>query len=275
MAIDDVVAHVKEVVHIKTKKKETTEQNAEKRDSTIIPRSEMDPKTLERIKKYYKPEKSFATYRFLRVILHPIQMIFWPTKVINANNAKKVKGAMFTCNHYSKFDSMIPYFVLFKKEAHALAKYELFQNPIAGWFLHKMGAIPVRRGEADIESVKQVLKVLKDGKQLLIFPEGTRNKEDTQEMAEFKTGTARFAIKTKVPVVPMIYYHSPKAFRKNWLYVGEPFTLEEFYGARTPEDNHKATELIRQKMDETRRLCNEYVEAHSKKYGKKNKKNDK
>lgn len=110
-----------------------------------------------------------------------------------------------------------------------------------------MGAIPVRRGEADIESVKQVLKVLKDGKQLLIFPEGTRNKEDTQEMAEFKTGTARFAIKTKVPVVPMIYYHSPKAFRKNWLYVGEPFTLEEFYGARTPEDNHKATELIRQK----------------------------
>ena len=275
MAIDDVVAHVKEVVHIKTKKKETTEQNAEKHDSTIIPSSEMDPKTLERIKKYYKPEKSFATYRFLRVILHPIQMIFWPTKVINANNAKKVKGAMFTCNHYSKFDSMIPYFVLFKKEAHALAKYELFQNPIAGWFLHKMGAIPVRRGEADIESVKQVLKVLNDGKQLLIFPEGTRNKEDTQEMAEFKTGTARFAIKTKVPVVPMIYYHSPKAFRKNWLYVGEPFTLEEFYGARTPEDNHKATELIRQKMDETRRLCNEYVEAHSKKYGKKHKKNDK
>ena len=51
MAIDDVVAHVKEVVHIKTKKKETTEQNAEKRDSTIIPSSEMDPKTLARIKK--------------------------------------------------------------------------------------------------------------------------------------------------------------------------------------------------------------------------------
>lgn len=36
--------------------------------------------------------------------------------MINANNAKKVKGAMFTCNHYSKFDSMIPYFVLFKRK---------------------------------------------------------------------------------------------------------------------------------------------------------------
>lgn len=268
MSVEDVVAHVKEVVHIKTKKANSTEQNAEK-PSTIIPSSEMDKKTLARIKTYYKPEKGFIFYRFLRVILRPIQMLVWPTKVIGAENAKKVKGALFTCNHYSKMDSMIPYFVLFKKEAHALAKYELFTNPVAGWFLHKMGAIPVRRGEADIESVKQVLRVLKDGKQLLIFPEGTRNKEGTQQMAEFKTGTARFAIKAKVPVVPMIYYQSPKAFRKNWLYVGEPFSLEEFYGARTIDENHAATEVIKEKMDETRRLCNEYVEKATK--GKKKK----
>ena len=263
MSVEDVVAHVKEVVHIKTKNANSTEQNAEK-PSTIIPSSEMDKKTLTRIKTYYRPEKSFTFYRFLRVILRPIQMLVWPTKVIGAENAKKVKGALFTCNHYSKMDSMIPYFVLFKKEAHALAKYELFTNPVAGWFLHKMGAIPVRRGEADIESVKQVLRVLKDGKQLLIFPEGTRNKEGTQQMAEFKTGTARFAIKAKVPVVPMIYYQSPKAFRKNWLYVGEPFSLEEFYGARTIDENHAATEVIKEKMDETRRLCNEYVEKATK-----------
>ncbi len=268
MSVEDVVAHVKEVVHIKTKNANSTEQNAEK-PSTIIPSSEMDKKTLARIKTYYKPEKRFIFYRFLRVILRPIQMLVWPTKVIGAENAKKVKGALFTCNHYSKMDSMIPYFVLFKKEAHALAKYELFTNPVAGWFLHKMGAIPVRRGEADIESVKQVLRVLKDGKQLLIFPEGTRNKEGTQQMAEFKTGTARFAIKAKVPVVPMIYYQSPKAFRKNWLYVGEPFSLEEFYGARTIDENHAATEVIKEKMDETRRLCNEYVEKATK--GKKKK----
>lgn len=268
MSIEDVVAHVKEVVHIKTKKADSPDQNTEK-TSTIIPSSEMDKKTLARIKTYYKPETKFIFYRFLRFILRPVQVLVWPTKVIGAENAKKVKGALFTCNHYSKMDSMIPYFVLFKKEAHALAKYELFTNPVAGWFLHKMGAIPVRRGEADIESVKQVLRVLKDGKQLLIFPEGTRNKEGTQQMAEFKTGTARFAIKSKVPIVPMIYYQSPKAFRKNWLYVGEPFTLEEFYGARTIDENHAATDVIKQKMDETRRLCNEYVENHKK--GKKKK----
>lgn len=265
MSIEDVVSYVKEVVHIKMKEQDSSAQNTENTISTIIPSSEMDPKVLERIKTYYKPQKSFAVYRFLRIILRPVQMILWPTKVIGKENVKGVEGALFTCNHYSKVDALIPYFVLFKKEAHALGKYELFQNPIAGWFLHQMGAIPVRRGEADIESVKQVLRVLKSGKQLLIFPEGTRNKEDTQQMAEIKTGTARFAIKTKVPIVPMIYHHSPTVFKKNWLYVGKPFTLEEYYGAKSSEQMHEATEIIKEKMDETRRLCNEYVLAHSKK----------
>ena len=99
----------------------------------------------------------------------------------------------------------------------------------------------------------------------MIFPEGTRNKQGTQDMAEFKTGTARFAIKTKSPIVPMLYYSSPKLFRRNWLYIGEPFALDEFYGSRTPEQMHAATEVLRAKMDETRRQCNEYVENLKKK----------
>lgn len=266
MSIDDVIAHVKEVVHIKQKKEALAtvekEHNTDiENEHKPVPSSEMDKKTLDRIKTYYKPVKSFAFYRFLRVLLHPLQCILWPTKVVGMENVKDVDGGLFICNHYSKIDSLIPCFHLFKKESHVLAKYELFKVPIAGWFLHQMGAIPVRRGEADVEAVKQVLKVLKSGKRLLIFPEGTRNKENTQQMAEFKTGTARFAIKTKVCIVPMIYYQSPQMFKRNWLYIGKPFTLEEFYGARTPEENHLATERIREKMDETRALCNEYVDS--------------
>ena len=87
-------------------------------------------------------------------------------------------------------------------------------------------------------------------------------------MAELKTGTARFAIRTKSPIVPMLYYSAPKLFRRNWLYIGEPFTLEQFYGARTPEQMHEATEVLRQKMDETRRLCNEYVHGLKNKWKK-------
>ena len=260
MGIDDVVSYIKQVVHIKTKSAQA-QQNTESDSEDAAEEKKLSKRDSKRMKKYYKVQTHFGFYRFIRVLLHPLQCLLWPTKIVNKENGLIEGNVIYTCNHYTKVDTFMPSFALFKKEAHILAKYELFRVPIAGWFLHKMGAIPVRRGEADIDAVKNVLKVLRDGKKLLIFPEGTRNKEGTQDMAEFKTGTARFAIKTQSPIVPMLYYSSPKLFRKNWLYIGEPFTLDEFYGARTPEQMHAATEVVREKMDETRRLCNEYVDS--------------
>lgn len=275
MTIDEVIAAVKKVVEEKVsgEQKKSEEVKSDGKDEKPgelkafgKPSGELDEKTLKRIKTYYKPEKSFRLYRFLRVLLRPLQCILWPTKVINKENAFKIDGGLYLCNHYSTFDSLIPIFTMFKKEAHILAKYELFFNPLAGGILHKMGAIPVRRGEADTEAVKAVLRVLKDDKKLLMYPEGTRNKEGTQDMAELKTGAARFAIKTKKPIVPMVYYKPTKTCHKNYLYVGEPFTLEEFYGAKSGDDFHAATEVIKEHFDMARAGVNEYVEnLHKKK----------
>ncbi len=232
--------------------------------------SKKEARRAEHVKKRYELEKNFGFYRFLRVFLHPLAAMLWPTKLIGIENVKEVEGknAIFTCNHYSKVDTFLPCFALFKREAHILAKSELFESNLIGWFLHKLGAIPVRRGEADINSVKCVLKLLNDGKQLMIFPEGTRNKQGTQDMAEFKSGTARFAIKTKSPIVPMLYYSPPKLFKRNYLYIGKPFTLEEFYGDRSHDAMDRATEVVRQKMEEVRTLVNAYVEDKKSKRGK-------
>lgn len=232
-------------------------QNVQKQSTALDGKVE-DRAVTKPVKK--KKENSFRLYRFLRVLLRPIGAILFPYKVINKENIDKIEGGLVICNHYSQFDGIVPLLKLFKKEAHVLSKYELFENPIGGWFMRKMGAIPVHRGEADIDAVKSVLRVLRGNKKLLLFPEGTRNKEGTQEMAEFKDGTSRFAIKTNSPVVPMIYYGMPKMFKRNYLYIGEPFTLEQFKDARTPEAYKAATDYIYNKMVETRRLCNEYVE---------------
>ncbi len=287
MTIDEVIAAVKKVVEekVSTSGQAETEsaptKDAEKKSDDEKPgelkafgksSSEVPEKTLKRIKTYYQPQKNFALYRFLRVILRPLQCILWPTKVINKENAFKIDGGLYLCNHYTTFDSLIPIFTMFKKESHILAKYELFFNPLAGSILYKMGAIPVRRGEADTDAVKAVFRVLKADKKLLMYPEGTRNKEGTQDMAELKTGAARFAIKMKKPIVPMVYYKPTKTCHKNYLYVGEPFTLEEFYGAKTGEEYHAATEVIRKHFDEARDGVNAYVESLHKKKSKTDKK---
>lgn len=200
-------------------------------------------------------------YRVGRVFAVPIIKLLWPTKVVNKERFDAMGGGIVICNHYAVPDTLIPVASLYKKELHVLAKAEAFQvAKIADWFLRGIGAIPVHRGEPDINAVKEVLTVLREDKKLVMYPEGTRNKEGSKKMLEFKQGAARFAIKAKKPILPMVYYRMHKVFRRNWLYIGEPIYLDEFYGSRKPEDFERATEIVYERMQETRRACDEYVE---------------
>lgn len=214
---------------------------------------------------------SYGFYRFIRFVTAPIVRILWPTKVVNKHYFDEMGGGIVICNHYAIPDTLIPVMSLYKKELHVLAKAEAFEcAKIANWFLRKIGAIPVHRGQPDINAVKEVLSVLKADKKLVMYPEGTRNREGTKEMLEFKQGAARFAIKAQKPVLPMLYYRMHKPFRKNYLYIGAPIYLDEFYGSRRPEDFERATDLIYQRMQETRVQCDAYVEGlKNKKKGKK------
>ena len=93
-----------------------------------------------------------SLYSFLRGLLKPLVCMLWPTKIVNKENFENFESGIVICNHYSISDTLIPAARLYKKEIHVLAKAEAFKNPIANKFLRKMGAIPIHRGEADIEA---------------------------------------------------------------------------------------------------------------------------
>ena len=208
-----------------------------------------------------KKEESFRFYRVVRAVLTPLIKLLWPTEIVHNERSDEMGGGLVVCNHYAVPDTLIPVASLYKRELHVLAKAEAFEcAKIANWFLRKAGAIPVHRGEPDINAVKEVLGVLRADKKLVMYPEGTRNREGTKEMLEFKQGAARFAIKAKKPVLPMVYYRMHKVFHKNWLFVGEPISLEEFYGSRDPEAYERATEKVYEGMLATRKACDAYVE---------------
>ena len=119
---------------------------------------------------------SYGFYRFIRFVTAPIVRILWPTKVVNKHYFDEMGGGIVICNHYAIPDTLIPVMSLYKKELHVLAKAEAFEcAKIANWFLRKIGAIPVHRGQPDINAVKEVLSVLKADKKLVMYPEGTRN----------------------------------------------------------------------------------------------------
>lgn len=190
----------------------------------------------------------FHFFQFLLAL--PIRMLF-PTKIIGKENIPK-GACILSSNHTSNLDAVI-FAVKTWEKKYYLAKKELFKNKLFGFFLKKLGAVKIDRQSNDVLAIKNCLKLLKDNKKLFIFPEGTRVHNENMELGEIKQGVAMFAIKAKVPIVPIFILRQPKLFRRNKIFIGKPFTLEEFYGRRLDsEELDKAGEIVLAKMEEIR-----------------------
>ncbi len=90
---------------------------------------------------------------------------------------------------------------------HIMAKKELFCNKVFDWVLRKLGAFPVDRGEGDIEAVKNAMKAIKSGDNLLIFPEGTTIRNGIGKTdglpAQAHSGAAVIGVRTGAILVPV------------------------------------------------------------------------
>ena len=119
-----------------------------------------------------KPLNGFFVFVYYLVTL--VANILHPVTVIGRENLPE-HGAMLCPNHNSNWDPvLVALKVPVNYRLHIMAKKELFCNKVFDWVLRKLGAFPVDRGEGDIEAVKNALKAIKSGDNLLIFPEGTR-----------------------------------------------------------------------------------------------------
>ena len=197
-------------------------------------------------------------YRFLRWLASPFISLIHPTTVINKEKFS-LESAVVCCNHYASSDVLIVASKLFKKELNVLGKAELFKNKFSSWFLTKMGAIKVNRGTPEVSVHKEILKRLKRGSQILIFPEGTRNKAGTHEMAEFKSGAGVYAIKAKVPIIPLMFHHQSKAFHRNYLIVGDPIDLSAFYGKNMHDVKDEVAAYLHDTMDDLHKELDQKV----------------
>ena len=81
-----------------------------------------------------------------------------------------------------------------------------------------------KRGERDIDSFKQCMRVLKAGEKLIVFPEGTRVHGDA--VVEPKSGVIHMSVRLHVPIVPVFIPRDKKVFRKVPTVIGEPYYPE-------------------------------------------------
>ena len=81
-----------------------------------------------------------------------------------------------------------------------MAKTELMRGPL-GWLFVRLGAFPVRRGEADADAIETARSILEQGGLVVVFPEGTRV-EDPRALGSPHHGAGRLALQSGAPIVP-------------------------------------------------------------------------
>ncbi len=128
-------------------------------------------------------------------------------------NIPRKGGFIVAANHVSYLDPLV-IGISCPRRLGYMARHDLFAHPVFGGIIRNLGAFPVKRKSADLSALKEAVKRLKEGKGLLIFPEGTR--QTGGSMAEqAQPGIGFLASKAQVPVVPVFVKGTEKSLPKN------------------------------------------------------------
>src|SRR3954451_8416336 len=143
-------------------------------------------------------------------ILKPFLRLYFRMSIVGREHIPDEGGVILASNHRSFLDPFVVGAWL-GRPVFFVAKKELFDRRVAGWFLNCLGAFPIRRGESDEESVETAKQILERGDALVIFPEGTRIREGS--LGRAKRGVGRLALETGAPVVPVAVHGTERARR--------------------------------------------------------------
>ena len=186
-----------------------TEGKAEEASSKA--RDSKEPKEEEPNDFYYDtdmreyPLRHRALYVATMLVCGGISKLLWPWKLENGEELWNADGGrMVIMNHVSMLDPVI---IVISDWAHGrrmrpIYKSEFDKVGIAKWFFARVGAIPVKRGTADIKAVRRAQRAMQRGEDILVFPEGTRIYSDDQEVT-IHAGFALMAQLAKAKVQPV------------------------------------------------------------------------
>lgn len=168
-------------------------------------------------------------YRFCRFLYRVYFRLYHRGRIYNAERLPDEGAFILAGNHVSFLDP--PFFGLCcRREAFFMARDTLFRNPLANWILRSWNCVPISRGRGDIGAMRAVLRMLGEGKAVLMFPEGTRSPDG--QLQEPRAGIGMVVARANVPVLPIRIFGTDRALprgaslprpAKVQIKFGEPF----------------------------------------------------
>jgi 1-acyl-sn-glycerol-3-phosphate acyltransferase len=178
-------------------------------------------------------------YPLARAIVGGLLKPYYRIETIGIENFPSEGGVLLCTNHIDNLDPPVVG-VTAPRPVHFMAKEELFSIPIIGKIVPHLNAFPVKRGMSDREALRKGLAVLKEGKVLGLFPEGTRSKNG--ELGKGLAGAGFFALRTDAKVVPCAIIGPYQGFRRLKVVYGKPIAIDELRNQKASAE--ETTEVI-------------------------------
>ena len=190
-------------------------------------------------------------YRFIYSILRIIATPLFRIKVHGVEKIPENEKYIVCANHKSLLDPVFIALAL-NRQVHFIAKKELFEVPILKNILKFLKAIPAQRDGKDLSVLRDSIKLIKSGKILGIFPEGTRVKEIKRE--NIKDGAGYIALKSKTDILTIEIISSYKPFFKTDLYIKNLVKIEDFNNLKSKDAMEKIMDKTYEKMYENHKF---------------------
>lgn len=196
-------------------------------------------------------------YRTAHVLLTPLRWIF-NIRIRGKERIPKTGPIILAWNHPAKADSVLAP-IMIDRTIIFLGKRELVTS-WTGWFVRAVGTIFVDRNSGKSkEVIDKACARLKKGYAVGIFPEGTT--EGGPKLRRFRTGVARIAAQSQVPVIPIALLRKKRGSKVVWggcvSAVGKPIP--------PPKNNTLSREAYQAYSDNIKAAIRELVKKHNRK----------
>jgi len=185
--------------------------------------------------------------------------LFFRMRFTGLENVPSTGPFILAVNHQSFLDPLFAGIAL-KGQLCFMARDTLFKSRIFGPLLSSVKAIPVRRGQADIASIKTIIAKLKRGESVCLFPEATRTTDG--KISSFKGGLGLLSRRADAPVVPVLidgafecWPRHKKLFSpgsKITVSYGQPISAEKIKGMEDDDFARLLTDTLRNMQSQTR-----------------------
>jgi 1-acyl-sn-glycerol-3-phosphate acyltransferase len=204
----------------------------------------------------------------MRLLFRSIFRVVFRTRIAGRDRIPPDGGVLVVCNHISFADPPM-LAVAIPRPLDFMAMVEIFRKPVLGVLARALGAFPVDRDSADHRAVREVVRRLRAGRCVVIFPEaGIRLTEKSVLGGDpaLRPGAGSIALLSKAPILPVVVRDTRKPYNwRHWLpilrgklrretmsvTIGRPFCLWSPHGDSRIDRRRRATDTLREQLLKT------------------------